>query len=162
MSTNLATELISYLRSNNNRIKNAEGMEIGINSDDELWTDLKVITLHQGPLAMSICTEEENITDFIEGFRIRTLNDLFALNYTSSWMRYLNCGAEIEITPFEVEATLTFKIYKGHTTICSLELHYYDEVYEHLTMFEDFKTYVDKNERRLHFFAWNRFKKFGL
>ena len=46
-------------------------MEFGINSDDELWTDLKVITLHQGPMAMSICTEEENISYFIESFTCR-------------------------------------------------------------------------------------------
>ncbi len=162
MTTELETEIIAYLRSNNNRLKNAAGMEIGINSCDELWTDLKLVTLRQGPLALSISTEEENLAEFIESFGITTLNDLFALNYTSSWMRYLNSDADIEITPFDLESTLTFRIHKEHTTIRSLELRYYDEVYEHLTMFEDFSAYVDKNEKRLHFFAQNRFKKFNL
>jgi hypothetical protein len=73
-------------------------------------------------------------------------------------MRYLNGGAEISVTPMELEATLNFKINKRKTIIFSLELYYYDEVYEQLTMPEDFERYISSHENRLALAGENRHK----
>jgi len=74
---------------------------------------------------------EDIVTEFIEGFKLKTTEAINDLDYTSAWMRYLNGDAEISVTPFELEATLTFRIIKRKTIIYSLDLHFYDEVYEH-------------------------------
>ena len=73
-------------------------------------------------------------------------------------MRYLNGNAMIHVTPFELEATLIFKIYKRKTIILSLDLHFYDELYEHLSLPEDFEEYIRKYDRRLQAAVDNRFK----
>lgn len=73
-------------------------------------------------------------------------------------MRYLNGGAEINITPFELEATLVFKIAKQKTIVTSLDLHFYDEVYEHLSIPEDFEDYLTSHENRLYVAQQNRYK----
>jgi hypothetical protein len=73
-------------------------------------------------------------------------------------MRYLNGDAEISVTPLELEATLNFKINKRKTIIFSLELFFYDEVYEHLTIPEDFERYISSHENRLALAAENRHK----
>ena len=73
-------------------------------------------------------------------------------------MRYLNGGAEISVTPCELEATLNFKINKRKTMIFSLELYFYDEVYEHLTIPEDFERYISSHANRLALAGENRYK----
>jgi hypothetical protein len=98
---------------------------------------------------MSITTLEESLDDFIEGFKIQKIEDIDQLGYTNSWMRYLNGHAEIDATPMELEATITFRLYKSRTLISSLELHFYDEASKHLTLPEDFLKYISQNERSL-------------
>jgi len=55
-----------------------------------------------------------------------------------------------------VDATLGFKIVKRKTIVFSLDLHFYDEVYEHLTMPEDFETYISSHGNRLNAVGENR------
>jgi hypothetical protein len=73
-------------------------------------------------------------------------------------MRYLNGRAEISVTPLELGATLRFKINKRETIIFSLELYFYDEVYEQLTIPEDFERYISCHENRLALAGENRHK----
>jgi len=56
-------------------------------------------------------------------------------------------GCTITIKPIELEADISFKIVKFKTIIFSMDMHFYDEVYEHLTMPEDFQKYIDDHER---------------
>ena len=109
-------------------------------------------------MAINISTEGDSPEDFIQQFKITTTNDIDVLDYTNSWMRYLNGEAEIAVSPFELEAELRFKIINRKTIIFSLELHFYDEVYEHLTMPADFKKYVAEHETRLNAAVENRYK----
>lgn len=84
--------------------------------------------------------------------------DINSLDYTHAWMRYLNGDAEIGVTPLELEATLGFKISNRKTIIFSLDLHFYDEVYEHLTIPEDFERYISDHSNRLRIANENRHK----
>lgn len=113
---------------------------------------------HEAPIEMSISTEEESLDDFIEGFKIQKIENINQLGYTNSWMRYLNGYAEISATPMELEATITFRLYKSRTLISSLDLHFYDERSKHLTLPEDFLKYISENERPLQAANENRYR----
>jgi hypothetical protein len=151
-------DLIEYFKSRKNRFKNSKGMELGMTAGNDFWTYFSLTNHEYGPLAISISTEEEYFSDFIELFRLKSTEDVNDLGYSNSWMRYLNGYAEISVTPYELEATLNFRIIKRKTIIYSLDLHFYDEAYEHLTMAEDFERYIAANENRLHLAAQNRYK----
>lgn len=151
-------DIIEYFQKRASRFKNSAEMELGLTEAGELWTALYLCDYNDGPLAISIHTEGDSPDEFIQEFKLKVLADIDNLYYFSSWMRYLNGGAEIHITPMEIEATLVFKIVKRKTIICSLDLHFYDEVYEHLTMPEDFENYITSHENRLNAAQGNRYK----
>lgn len=157
-------ELSAHFISNGNRFTNSEGMKI-------TWLEeWGVFTLfgfyrkdqggpsHFGSIKMCISTSEESLDDFIKGFEIRKIEDIYKLGYKNSWMRYLNGYAEIGVAPRELEATLTFRLYKSRTLISSLDLHFYDEASKHLTLPEDFLKYISENERPLQAAVENRYK----
>ena len=125
---------------------------------NDIWTEFNLCNHDRGPLASDIVTEYDEPLDFITGFQLTSLEKIDKLGYNNSWMRYLNGNAMIHITPFELETTLIFKIYKRKTIIFSLDLHFYDEVYEHLSLPEDFEEYIRKYDRRLQAAVDNRFK----
>lgn len=133
-------------------------MELGLTAGNEFWTYFSLSNHDYGPLAISISTDEDSFTEFVDLFKLMVIEDIDNLDYTSTWMRYLNGYGEISITPLELEATLTFRIVKRKTIIYSLDLHYYDEVYEHLTLPEDFENYISSHENRLQLAAQNRYK----
>ena len=151
-------DIIDYFQNKASRFKNSAEMELGLTEVGDLWTAFYLCDHNYGPLAISIHTEADCPDEFIHQFRLKELEDIDHFNYTSSWMRYLNGGAEIHITPMELEATLVFIIVKRKTIICSLDLHFYDEVYEHLTMPEDFENYITSHENRLNAAQGNRYK----
>jgi hypothetical protein len=152
------TDLLTYFTSRKSRFTNSKGMELGLTAAGECWTYFVLFRSEQGPLAISISTEEDRPEEFIEGFRLTSLEDIQHLEYTHSWMRYLNGAAEITVTPLELDASLGFKIVKRKTIIFSLDLHFYDEVYEHLTMPEDFERYVSTHDNRLRAAEENRYR----
>jgi hypothetical protein len=150
--------VLDYFKSRKNRFRNASGMEFGMGKINDIWTEFNLCNYDFGPLAIDISTEGDGLNEFIEGFRIKTIEDINKLGYTNSWMRFLNGFAEISVTPMELEATLRFKIVRRKTIIYSLDLHFYDEIYEHLTMPEDFENYISTHERRLQAENDNRYK----
>lgn len=151
-------ELFEYFKSRNNRFKNLKGMEFGIADGNEFWTYFSLCNHSKGPLAINISTEGDCPNHFIEQFKIMATDDIDALDYNNSWMRYLNGEAETGIAPYEIEAELRFKIIHRKTIIFSLELHFYDEVYEQLTMPADFERYIAEHENRLNVAEQNRYK----
>ena len=151
-------DIIQYFKNRAGRFKNSKGMELGLTAAYELWTAFYLCNHNHGPLAISIHTEDDSPIEFIERFKLKEVEDIDHLDYTSSWMRYLNGRAEINITPFELEATVGFKIAKRKTIVSSLDLHFYDEVYEHLTIPEDFENYFTSHENRLYIAQQNRYK----
>lgn len=151
-------DIVSYFTARGNRFRNKEGMELGLGQANEIWTTFNLCDYNHGPLAIDISTEGDRPTEFISGFRLESLEKIDELGYNNSWMRYLNGDALISVTPLELEATLTFRIVKRKTIIFSLDLHFYDEVYEQLTMPEDFERYISQYDRRLQAAAENRFK----
>ena len=151
-------DLITFFEKRNNRFQNSGGMEFGKADGNVLWTFLSLSNHKYGPNAFDISTEGDRADEFIAGFKLNKIEDIDHLGYTESWMRYLNGEAEICITPLELEATLKFKISKRKTIIFSLELHFYDEVYEQLTTPEDFERYISCHENRLALAGENRHK----
>jgi hypothetical protein len=151
-------DIITYFENRNNRFRNSAGMEFGKANGNILWTFFSLSNHDYGPNAFDISTEGDTVDEFIDGFKLNKIEDVGHLGYTESWMRYLNGGAEISVTPFELEATLRFKINKHKTIIFSLELYFYDEVYEHLTVPEDFERYIFSHENRLALAGENRHK----
>lgn len=151
-------DLATFFERNNNRYTNSSGMQIGLSEQWGIWTLLNVSDHEESDLAVHISTEEDSLQDFIVGFKIESLRDIDQLDYTSSWMRYLNGAAKITVNPLELEADISFKIVKSKTIIFSMDMHFYDEVYEHLTMPEDFQKYIVDHERRLWAANDNRYK----
>jgi hypothetical protein len=133
-------------------------MEIGVTAGNEIWTYFSLCNHDHGLLAINIRKEDDVVTEFIEGFKLNTIEDLNNLDYINSWMRYLNGNIEIGVTPFELEATITLRIIKRKTIIYSLDLHFYDEAYEHLTLPEDFERYISSHENRLQLAGENRYR----
>ena len=158
MSLISAATLIEYFQSRNNRFKNLKGMELGMADGNECWTYFELCNHSHGPLAINISTERDCPDHFIEQFRITTTQEIDELGYTNSWMRYLNGEAEMGVTAYELEAELNFKIIGRKTMIFSLDLHFYDELYEQLTMPEDFEKYIADHENRLNVAVQNRYK----
>jgi hypothetical protein len=158
MTTISDENLLLYFKTRKNRFTNSKGMKLGLTTGNDLWTHLTLCNHDHGPLAINISTEEDSPVEFLTGFKIKSLEDIQTLDYTNSWMRYLNGEAEIDITPFELEARIVFKIIKGKTMIYSLDLHFYDEVYEHLTMAEDFERYISTHNNRLNAAEENRYR----
>jgi len=154
-----ARDLESFLTSNNDKFINANGMKI-VNYQMKygLCTSLIAVDFDKSPIKVEIITEGDGFQDFIEAFRIKNLNDIHQLNFNNSWMRYLNGSAQIIYSPMELEASIYFKIAKWKTMVYSLELHFYDEVYEHLTMPEDFYKYLDTHEKQIQVASLNRYK----
>ena len=150
--------LLEYFKGMNNRFKNRNGMELGMADGNECWTYFSLCNHSYRPLAINISTEGDCPDDFIQQFKIATINDIETLDYNNSWMRYLNGEAEIAVSPFELEAELMFKIIHRKTIIFSLELHFYDEVYEHLTIPSDFERYISEHQNRLYEAVSNRFR----
>jgi hypothetical protein len=151
-------DIITYFESRNNRFKNSAGMEFGKADGNMLWRFFSLSNHDHGPYAFDISTEGDTVDEFIAGFKLNKIEDIDQLGYNQSWMRYLNGGAEISVTPWELEATLNFKINKHKTLIFSLELYFYDEVYEHLSIPEDFERYISSHENRLALAGENRYK----
>lgn len=151
-------ELSESLNRNNNHFINSSGMQIGWSEESGIWTFLIHQSHDQGPYEVSIATEYDSLIDFITGFKLCNIKEIDHLDYTRTWMRYLNGEAEIIITPMELEAPLSFKILKLKTIIFSMDLHFYDEVYEHLTMPEDFERYILESVSWLEVAAQNRYK----
>jgi len=151
-------DLATFFERNNNRYINSAGMQIGQSEQWGIWTFLEVTTHEESSLAVSISTEEDSLQDFIVGFKIEGWRDIDQLDYNSSWMRYLNGAATITINPMELEADISFRIVKSKTIIFSMDMHFYDEMYEHLTMPEDFQKYIADHERRLEAASENRYR----
>lgn len=156
-------ELSAHFIDNGSGVANSEGMEITWSEEWGVYTLLSFYArdegpFHMAPIEMSISTSEESLDDFIEGFKIQRIEDIDRLGYTDSWMRYLNGHAGISATPMELEATITFRLYKSRTLISSLDLHFYDETSKHLTLPVDFLKYISQNERSLEAANENRYK----
>lgn len=151
-------DLLAYFARRSNRFQNTAGMEFGYGERNGIWTTFNLCNYKHGPTAIDISTENDHPEEFIEWFKVKSLQDIDKLEYNNSWMRYLNGQAIISITPLELEATLDFKIIKGKTIVFSLDLHFYDEVYEHLTLPEDFDQYVSTRQRQLGAATANRYK----
>jgi len=112
-------------------------------------------------LDFSFClfTEDESLHEFLEGYKIENFSDLEELGYKHIWIRYLNREADMEVTQLEfVEAPLNFRLHKMKTMVFSSSLHFYDEVYEHLTLPEDFIRYFFENQAKLDMAVANRYK----
>ena len=157
MTNFLIEDILTYFESKNNRFKNSAGMELGLSDGNVIWTYFSLVN-HDGLNAVYISTEGDSMNEFISGFDLKKVKDIDRLDYNSSWIRYLNSGAEIGVTPWDLEATINFRICNRKTMIFSRELHYYDKVYEHLTIPEDFEGYIVSNENRLHLAGQNRYK----
>ena len=155
---NIEAGLLQFLKGKNNRYKNPKGLEIGLTAGGEVWSYISLCNHRRGPFAISFNAEDDDINGFIDNYKIALVGDIDKLEYNYIWMRYLNGLAEIELTPFELEATLHARLWKRKTIIYSLDLHFYDEVYEHLTLPEDFERYIDTHKNRLFHACENRYK----
>lgn len=145
-------ELSAFLAVHDNRFINVAGMEIAFYEESGIGSSLKFYEEEEnlsGPVEMSIHTSEESLDDFISGYELKDIGDMYMLDYGHSWRRYLNGYAEIAVEHQIIEASLIFRLYKSRTLVTSLEMHFYDEVSGHLTMPEEFLDYLVKHERSL-------------
>ncbi len=151
-------DLALFFEQNNYYYKNSAGMEIGLYEKKDVWTLLRETSHNESYFSRSIYTEGDSLQDFINAFEIKILQDIDQLNYISCWKSYLKGSASIIINPMELEADIWFKIVYNKTIIFSLDLHFYDEMYEHLTQPEDFKKYIKDHERQLQTANENRYR----
>lgn len=81
------------------------------------------------------------------------------MGYKNNWIRYLNREADMKVTQMEFyEGPLCFRLHKMKTLVFSTSLHFYDEVYEHLTLPEDFISYFSKNKTKIYTAMANRYQ----
>jgi hypothetical protein len=152
-------ELADYFFSRGNSLINSQGMQLRWYDKWGAFTSLALAEdIIPDSYELSIITSEEGLDDFIEGFRIENTKDIDKLGYKQVWPRYLNGQAEIQVTPMELEAAFSFRIYKSRTAISSLDLHFYDECYQHLSLPEEFLKYFTDNQSRLFAAVANRYK----
>ncbi|HSI75962.1 MAG TPA: hypothetical protein VK957_08700, partial [Lunatimonas sp.] len=112
-------------------------------------------------LDFSFClfSEDESLEEFFEGYRIKNSDDFEELGYKNIWIRYLNREADMEVTELEIEETpINFRLHKMRTLVFCKAAHYYDEVYTHLTLPEDFIRYFHENQKKLQVAIGNRYR----
>jgi len=151
--------LDNYFANRNNPFANSKGMQISWHDEWGVHTSfpLPLDDARQASYELHIVTSE-GLDDFIENFIVKSIEDINQLDYDKSQVRYLNGNAEILVTSMELEASFSFRIYKSLTTVASIDLHFYDECYRHLTTPNDFFQYFSNNEHRLHAAAANRYR----
>ena len=155
---NLSTEaLAQYLASKSPIFQTLNGLSVYVNGD-QISTEYK-FKVEQEDFSFCLFTEEDNLVEFIEGFRIKDMDDLEELGYNDIWIRYLNREADMEVIEWEIEETpINFRLHKMRTLVFCTASHYYDEVYKHLTLPEDFIHYFHENKNKLQVAFANRFK----
>jgi hypothetical protein len=137
-------ELGQYLPSQKPGLQTSNGISLyyingSISSDHKF-------EIEELDFSFSLYTEGESLHEFLDGYKMENLADLEELGYKHIWKRYLNREADMEVTQMEFdEAPLNFRLHKMKTLVFSTSLHFYDEVYEHLTLPEDFISYFSKN-----------------
>ncbi|WP_339926057.1 hypothetical protein [uncultured Cyclobacterium sp.] len=113
----------------------------------------------ESDFSFCLFTEEESLHEFIDRYKIKNLSDLEELGYNHIWMRYLNGEADTEVMQMKFEeGPLRFRLHKMKTMIFSASLHFYDEVYVHLTLPEDFISYFFKNKSKISTAMANRYQ----
>lgn len=151
-------ELAQYLVSKNKQFTTHGGLFIH-------FTGKEVFSQYQYPdsvnpdFEFTLFTESENMHEFIEGYKIKSIGDFENLDYRDIWVRYLNREATMEVIQMETEeAPVHFRLHRMKTMVFSLSMHFYDEVYKHLSLPEDFMEYFYGNERKLSIAFENRYK----
>ncbi|WP_158860367.1 hypothetical protein [Lunatibacter salilacus] len=157
MSTISAEELAQYLASKGPLFQTSNSLSIYVNGD-HISSEYK-FEVEQMNFSFCLFTEEDNLIEFIDGFRIKNLDDLEELGYKNIWIRYLIREADMEVTELEIEETpINFRLHKMKTMVFCAASHYYDEVYAHLTLPEDFIRYFHENQKKLQVAFANRYK----
>lgn len=157
MSTISAEALGQYLSSRKPGIPTRNGLSIylvGKSISSEYRFEVE-------ELDFSFClfSEDESLDEFIEGYRIKNMDDFEELGYENIWIRYLNREADMEVTELEIEEMpINFRLHKMRTLVFSITSHYYDEVYTHLTLPEDFIRYFHENQKKLQVAFANRYR----
>ncbi|NHE58746.1 hypothetical protein [Cyclobacterium plantarum] len=150
-------ELAQYLSSKKPGFQTQNGLSIYL-IDGSICSNYD-FEIEELEFSFNLFTEEESLHEFIEGFRIQNINDFEALGYNNSWIRYLNREADMEVTQMEFEeGPLCFRLHKMKTLVFSASLHFYDEVYDHLTLPEDFISYFFKNKSKIATAMANRYQ----
>nr|MBI1228539.1 hypothetical protein [Cytophagales bacterium] len=157
MSTISAEALGQYLSSRKPGIPTRNGLStflVGKSISSEYRFEVE-------ELDFSFClfSEDESLDEFIEGYRIKSTDDFEELGYKNIWIRYLNREADMEVTELEIEEMpINFRLHKMRTLVFCTAAHYYDEVYTHLTLPEDFIRYFFENQDKLQVAFSNRYK----
>ena len=156
-------ELDTYFKVRDNNFTNDQGMHFirnshGIFTYAGLPDILQDEDLHEHSFQIGIETNGDTEEEFIILFRLEDLAGIGQLSYNNSWMRYLNSYAEVTIEVLNLEIDVHFMLQHHKTMIFSPELHFYDEVTEHLTLPEDFEKYLIKNMWKLHEAIGRRYK----
>lgn len=150
-------ELAQYLSSKKPGFQTQNGLSIYL-IDGSISSNYD-FEMEELEFSFSLFSEAESLHDFMEGFRVKNINDFEALGYNNSWIRYLNREADMEVCQMEFyEGPLCFRLHKMKTLVFAASLHFYDEVYEHMRMPEDFITYFLGNQAKLNVAIANRYK----
>jgi len=54
----IAGEILEYFRKQDRKWINSNGMELGLSGKNEIWTNFSQVSSGDGPLALSISTED--------------------------------------------------------------------------------------------------------
>ncbi|WP_162415617.1 hypothetical protein [Cyclobacterium roseum] len=157
MSNISVEELAQYLSSKKPGFQTQNGLSIYL-IDGAISSNYD-FEMEELEFSFSLFSEAESLHDFMEGFRVKNINDFEALGYNNSWIRYLNREADMEVCQMEFyEGPLCFRLHKMKTLVFAASLHFYDEVYELLTLPEDFVSYFSKNKSKIATAMANRYQ----
>ncbi|MFN6944784.1 MAG: hypothetical protein ACK4ND_07530 [Cytophagaceae bacterium] len=151
-------ELAQYFTFRKKPFTTTNGLYIHF-SGEEIYTQYQYPVSRNSEFEFSLYTEGENLHEFIQGYKIESVNDIDNLDYRNILIRYLNREATMEVISMEMEeAPVNFRLHKFSTMVFSIDMHFYDEENRHLTLPEDFVEYFQKNEGKLQVAFENRYK----
>jgi hypothetical protein len=99
--------------------------------------------------------EVRGVKEFIEAYQIGSIEDLQHLSRSLIWLRYLAEKAEVIFTNGD-ENSVHFRLFRGRTTVYSINLNWYNEVYKVLNMTEHFKEFVDEHWDEIEGMSYKR------
>ncbi len=89
--------------------------------------------------------EVDGIREFIDEYDIHSMDGLRSIDKRAIWKRYFEEKAEVLFTN-QRDQQICFRPFRGRTTIYSVNLSYYTEVWRLMDSVEDIEEWVDENQ----------------
>jgi hypothetical protein len=95
-------------------------------------------------VSLKIVMDVDTSHSFIAGFKLQHIDDIDRINYNYLWTRYLNSEGAFYAKHRELKHEIGFRLISFKTIVFCKELNFYAEENKHLTMPDEFESWVEK------------------